>query len=220
MAHIRRQRDESLLSHRCMRFTGLLVISALLSGCSGIERLDFTSWGRAFWQRPDDVVRSLELSPGAKVADLGSGEGYFVPYLSRAVGERGRVYAVEVDAKLTQALQKRFDGAHNIEVILGTAEDSRLPDAQIDMVLIVDTYHHIENRVLYFRRLLADLAPGGRVAVIEPNAELTGILSLFVMKDHASRAADIEREMRAAGYRRLKGIDQLPVQLFELYGKT
>jgi hypothetical protein len=88
------------------------------------------------------------------------------------------------------------------------------------MVLIVDTYHHIENRVFYFRRLLADLAPGGRVAVIEPNAELTGILSLFVSKDHASRAADIEREMRAAGYRRLKAIDQLPVQLFEIYGRT
>ena len=202
------------------RFITLLVTSALLSGCSGIERLDFTSWGRAFWQRPDDVIRSLEIPPGAKVADLGSGEGYFVPYLSRAVGERGRVYAVEVDAKLAQALQRRFDGMKNIAVVLGTPEDSGLPDGQIDLVLIVDTYHHVENRVFYFRRLLADLAPGARVAVIEPNADLTGILSLFVRKDHSSRAADIEREMRAAGYRRLKGIDKLPVQLFEIYGRT
>ncbi len=95
-----------------------------------------------------------------------------------------------------------------------------LPDGQIDLVLIVNTYHHIGDRKAYFRNLLLDLAPSGRVAVVEPNEELTGMLSFFVKEGHASRAADVEREMRAAGYRRIKKSDGLPFQIFEIYGRS
>jgi ubiquinone/menaquinone biosynthesis C-methylase UbiE len=197
-----------------------LALSLLLSGCSGVTRLDFTSWGRAIWQRPEDVVRALALPPGARVADVGAGKGYFVPYLSSAVGDTGRVYAVEVEAELTQAMESRFTESPNVEVVLGTFEDPLLPDGQIDLVLIVNTYHHIENRKLYFRKLLTDLTPEGRVAVIEPDAELTGILGLFVEDGHGSRASDVEREMREAGYRRLESIELLPTQIFEVFGSA
>jgi ubiquinone/menaquinone biosynthesis C-methylase UbiE len=203
-----------------IRPTVVLTLSVLLSGCSGFARLDFTSWGRAIWQRPEDVVRALALPPGARVADIGAGKGYFVPYLSDAVGEDGRVYAVEVEAELTQAMESRFADASNVEVVLGAFEDPLLPDGQIDLVLVVNTYHHIENRELYFRRLLLDLAPEGRVAVIEDDAELTGILGLFVKDGHASRASDVDREMRQAGYRRLESIDLLPTQIFEIFGSA
>jgi ubiquinone/menaquinone biosynthesis C-methylase UbiE len=202
-----------------IRPTVVLTLSVLLSGCSGVTRLDFTSWGRAIWQRPEDVVRALALPPGARVADIGAGKGYFVPYLSDAVGKGGRVYAVEVEAELTQAMESRFADASNVEVVLGGFEDPLLPDGQIDLVLIVNTYHHIEDRELYFRRLLVDLAPDGRVAVIEDDAELTGILGLFVKDGHCSRAVDVDREMREAGYRRLESIDLLPTQIFEVFGR-
>lgn len=86
--------------------------------------------------------------------------------------------------------------------------------------LIVNTYHHIEDREQYFRKLLVDLSPGGRVAVIEPDAELTGILALFVEDGHGSRASDVEREMREAGYRRLESVDLLPIQIFEIFGSA
>lgn len=203
-----------------IRFTVVLTLSALLVGCSGVTRLDFTSWGRAIWQRPEDVVRTLALSPGASVADIGAGKGYFVPYLSDAVGKDGRVYAVEVEAELTQAMESRFADASNVEVVLGDFDDPLLPDGQIDLVLIVNTYHHIEDRKLYFRKLLVDLAPEGRVAVIEGDEELTGILGLFVKEGHASRASDVDREMREAGYRRLESIDLLPTQIFEVFGSA
>jgi ubiquinone/menaquinone biosynthesis C-methylase UbiE len=203
-----------------IRPTVVLTLSVLLSSCSGVTRLDFTSWGRAIWQRPEDVVRALALPPGARVADIGAGKGYFVPHLSDAVGEGGRVYAVEVEAELTQALESRFADASNVEVVLGGFEDPLLPDGQIDLVLVVNTYHHIENRELYFRKLLVDLAPEGRVAVIEPDAELTGILGLFVEDGHGSRASDVEREMREVGYRRLESIDLLPIQIFEIFGRA
>jgi ubiquinone/menaquinone biosynthesis C-methylase UbiE len=198
----------------------VLTLLVLLFGCSGVTRLDFTSWGRAIWQRPEDVVRALALPPGARVADIGAGKGYFVPYLSDAVGKGGRVYAVEVEAELTQAMESRFAEASNVEVVLGGFEDPLLPNGQIDLVLVVNTYHHIEDRDLYFRKLLVDLAPEGRVAVIEPDAELTGILGLFVEDGHGSRTSDVEREMREVGYRRLESIDLLPIQIFEIFGRA
>jgi ubiquinone/menaquinone biosynthesis C-methylase UbiE len=203
-----------------IRPTVVLTLAVLLSGCSGVTRLDFASWGRAIWQRPEDVIRALALPPGAKVADIGAGKGYFVPYLSDAVGKGGRVYAVEVEADLTQAMESRFADASNVEVVLGGFEDPLLPDGQIDLVLIVNTYHHIEDRELYFRKLLADLAPEGRVAVIEPDAELTGILGLFVEDGHGGRVSDVEREMREAGYRRIESIDLLPIQIFAIFERA
>jgi ubiquinone/menaquinone biosynthesis C-methylase UbiE len=203
-----------------IRTTLLLTLAALLSGCSGVTRLDFTGWGRAIWQRPEDVVRALALPSGARVADIGAGKGYFVPYLLDAVGNDGQVYAVEVEAKLAQAMESRFAGESNVEVVLGRFEDPLLPDGQIDLVLVVNTYHHVEDRELYFRELQGDLAPDGRVAVIEPDVELTGILGLFVKEGHATHTSNIEREMRAAGYRRLESLDLLPIQIFEIFGSA
>lgn len=197
-----------------------LTLSVLLSSCSGVTRLDLTSWGRAIWQRPEDVARALALPPGARVADIGAGKGYFVLHLSDAVGEDGRVYAVEVKAGLTEAMEERFSDTPNVEVVLGGLDDPLLPDGQIDLVLVVNTYHHIEARELYFRKLLIDLAPGGRVAIIEPNAELTGILGIFVEDGHGSRASDVQQEMREAGYRQLESIELLPIQIFEVFGRT
>jgi predicted methyltransferase len=64
-----------------------------LAGCGGLSKVDYTTFGRGGWQRPDDVVAALALRPGDRVADLGAGEGYFIPHLSQAVGIDGRVYA-------------------------------------------------------------------------------------------------------------------------------
>lgn len=203
-----------------IRTTLFLTLVTVMSGCSGITRLDFTSWGRGVWQRPEDVVRALALPSGARVADIGAGEGYFVPYLSDAVGSDGQVYAVEVETELVSTLERRFADASNVEVVLGRFDDPLLPEGEIDLILIVNTYHHIEDREVYFRKLRGDLAPGGRVAVIEPDAELTGILGLFVEEGHANRSSDVEREMRAAGYRRLQSLDLLPLQMFEIFGNA
>jgi ubiquinone/menaquinone biosynthesis C-methylase UbiE len=203
-----------------IRATLLLTLATLLSGCSGVIRLDFTSWGRGIWQRPEDVVRALALPSGARVADIGAGKGYFVPYLSDAVGNGGQVYAVEVEAELVRAMGSRFEDESNVEVVLGRFEDPLLPDGKVDLILIVNTYHHIEEREVYFGKLRGDLAPGGRVVVIEPDAELTGILGLFVEEGHANRSSDVEREMRAAGYRRLESLDLLPIQIFEIFGSS
>jgi predicted methyltransferase len=191
---------------------------AALCGCSGVGELDFTSFGRDTWQRPDDVVTVLAVEPGDRVADLGAGEGYFVEYLSAAVGADGRVYAVEVEADLAASLSERFPaGSSNVETILGHYDDPLLPDGELDLVLLVNTYHHIEDRPGYFAKLRGDLSPTGRVAIIEPNADLTGLIGLLSEEGHESSGPEIVEEMREAGYRPAESFDFLPVQVFEVF---
>lgn len=193
-------------------------LAGLLDSCSGVTRLDLTTLGRATWQRPSDVIESLEISEGSRVADLGAGDGYFLPYLREAVGLAGRVYAVEVDAELNDELEERFGQRYdNVDVVLGGYDDPLLPDGAIDLVLIVNTYHHIEERTAYFRRLRRDLAPGARIAIIDPNADVSGLLRLFLDDGHMSHASQIAREMEQAGYRRSASLEILPIQVFELF---
>ena len=188
-----------------------------LAGCSGVTNLDLTTLSRDTWQRPADVVAALELDPGARVADLGTGEGYFVPFLSEAVGADGTVYAVDVEAEKVEALRERFLAeSTNVISVLGGYDDPKLPEA-VDLVLLVNTYHHIEDRPAYFRRLQRKLRPGGRVAVIEPNEELGGVLSLTLDEGHTSIAAEVEAEMLEAGYSVASRHDFLPVQIFRVF---
>ncbi len=201
-----------------MRRAALLVSLLLLSGCNGFTKLDLTTLGRDSWQRPAAVIDALELQPGDRVADLGAGEGYFVPRLTEAVGADGRVYAVDVDEEVVGELAERFPpGSTNVEVVLAKLEDPMLPDGSLDLILIVNTYHHIEDRPAYFRRLRRDLRPGGRVAVIDPNEDLGGILALTLDEGHKSSAPAVEQEMRKAGYRVEARHDFLPVQIFRVF---
>ena len=188
-----------------------------LGGCNGLSKLDWTTLGRASWQRPEDVVRALELRPGDRVADLGAGEGYFLPYLSEAVGSQGRVFAVEVESELAEQLEAQFADGDNVEVVLGRYDDPQLPDGSIDLILIVNTYHHIEDRPAYFARLKRDLSASGRVAIIDPDADLGGILGLFLDEGHDSSASGISEEMEAAGYRPAASHDFLATQVFEVF---
>jgi arsenite methyltransferase len=198
----------------------LIAVSCLflVAGCSGFSKLDWSTLGRGTWQRPADVVDVLDLRPGDRVADVGAGKGYFVEHLSGAVGPEGTVYAVEVDAQLVADLAVRFPAEQtNVEAVLGEFEDPKLPDGSVDVVLIVNTYHHIEDRPGYFRRLQQDLSPGGRVAVIEPNEDLHGILRLALDEGHTSSAPDVEQEMQEAGYVVDQRPDILPVQIFRVF---
>jgi ubiquinone/menaquinone biosynthesis C-methylase UbiE len=195
----------------------VLTLVAVL-GCSGVGKLDLTTLGRDSWQRPADVIRALEIEPGDRVADLGAGEGYFVPHLSEAVGPGGRVYAVDIDADVVRSLSERFPrDATNVEAVLADTDDASLAEGSVDLVLLVNTYHHIEDRPEYFRRLQRDLRPGGRVAVIEPNQDLRGVLSLALDEGHKSSAAAVRDEMGRAGYRLAESHDFLPVQIFEVF---
>jgi ubiquinone/menaquinone biosynthesis C-methylase UbiE len=167
------------------------------------------------------VIEALDLPSGATVAEIGAGEGYWLPWLSRAVGKQGKVYAVEVEADKVEPLREFVDdeGLSNVEVVLGRYEDPLLPDGSVDLVITSKTYHHIEERVAYFRRLRDDLAPHGRVAHLDDRPDLPFPLS-WITAGHTSDPAMIDAEMAEAGYRRLAEYDFIYPQSFLIYGPT
>lgn len=193
----------------------VLVIAGVLSS-ENVTRLDFTDPGREMWQRPADLVSALDIEFGQKVADIGAGEGYFIPYLKVAVGAKGEVFAVDVEEEITAKLKGRFTSP-TITVIKGDYDDPLLPDGAVDLVLLVNTYHHIQDRPAYFAKLKQDLAPGGRIVIVEPNIELSGLLGLFVDEEHASNIASVREEMGAAGYVEQAAPDFLPVQFMVMF---
>ena len=129
----------------------------------------FDDPARDAWQRPDEVVALLSLSPGMSVADIGAGTGYFLPRLSRAVGAEGRVLGTDVEADMVRYMKERAarDGLGNVEAILVPFDDPKLAPASVDRILVVDVWHHIGSRKAYTEKLAAALKPGGFVAIVD-----------------------------------------------------
>jgi ubiquinone/menaquinone biosynthesis C-methylase UbiE len=125
--------------------------------------------GRARWQRPARLVRALGLRQGQTVAEIGAGSGYLVRRLARAVGPRGRVYAVDVEPRMLTVLIERLGrgGLANVTPVLGRDDDPLLPPRSCDLVLVVNTYHHFPGGPRYLRRLRGLLRPGGRLVNVD-----------------------------------------------------
>jgi len=117
----------------------------------------------------DEVVAALKLRPGKDVADIGAGTGLLEAPLAKAVGPRGRVYAVEIDAGFFPEIKKRAADAQvsNVETVLGKFTDPALPVKSIDVALFHDVIHHVENRAAYIKTLAGYLAPSGRIVVVD-----------------------------------------------------
>jgi ubiquinone/menaquinone biosynthesis C-methylase UbiE len=129
----------------------------------------FDSPERDAWQKPAEVVRVVGLKPGDRVADLGAGTGYFLPHLSGAVREQGTVWALDTESKMVEHMKERAaeEGWGNVHPLMCPEDSPGLPDGSVDLVLIVDTYHHINDRLSYLPRLERTLLPGGRVAIVD-----------------------------------------------------
>jgi len=128
---------------------------------------------REAWQKPDQVMDALHIAEGTAVVDLGAGGGWFTTRLARRVGPNGRVYAVDVQRLMIQAIVRRVqrEGLSNVTPVLGDADDPNLPpDAQPDAVLIVDAFHEMEDPVLLLRNVARTLKPHGRIGIIDYRA--------------------------------------------------
>jgi predicted methyltransferase len=193
---------------------GLVLLAAAALGAA-VVKLDYTRIAsRDGWQRPDRVLRTLALRPGDRVADVGAGGGYFAFRLARAVGPRGRVYAVELDPAAVRGLAAgaRQRGLANVQAVQAAADDPRLPPRALDRVLLCNAYHHLGSRPAYLRRLAASLRPGGRIAILELRP--VPLMRLIGHGGHVSSEAGIRREAAAAGLRVVARHDFLPFQSF------
>lgn len=124
---------------------------------------------RAEWQKPDVVVAALGLRAGQTVGEIGGGPGYWSLRLARKVGPRGRVYAVDVEPRLLEVLRQRLveRTVRNVTPVLGLPEDPLLPAGSCDVVLMVNTYHHLPDGPAYLRRLARALRGGGRIVNVD-----------------------------------------------------
>jgi len=138
---------------------------------SEVERFarHFDSPERHSWQKPAEVVTLLDIHAGHVVADIGAGTGYFLPYLSKAVGNRGRVLALDVEPNMVEYMNRRVrqSGWSNVEPRVVAADDPNLPPDGVDRIIVVDTWHHIDDRAVYAGKLARALRLGGTLLVVD-----------------------------------------------------
>lgn len=177
-------------------------------------------WAKVFddpardeWQRPHEVIKALKLAPDDAVADIGAGTGYFAVRLAHMTPQ-GRVYAVDIEPDMVKYLGERAQksGLANLTPVLGAADDPKLP-AKVDLVLMVDVYHHIDQREAYFRKLAGSLKPGGTVAIIDFGADSP----IGPPKESRIAAKVVRAEMERAGYVQAREHGFLPHQYFLVF---
>jgi predicted methyltransferase len=185
---------------------------------------DAEKWSKVFddpardaWQRPAELVAALQLAPGSTVADVGAGTGYFEPHLAAAVGPTGKVLAVDVEPTLIEHLRVRGarEGWATVEPRLGAVDDPGLRPGEVDAVLLVDVYHHIDGRVDWFRRLAPALRPGGRLIVVDFDPASDD--DHGPPQDHRLPADVVERELTEAGWTLAASPAVLPHQYVRVF---
>jgi ubiquinone/menaquinone biosynthesis C-methylase UbiE len=128
---------------------------------------------RDAWQKPEDLIARLQIRAGSKVADIGCHHGYMSFKLARVVGSSGKVYAVDVEQdkldKLT-AYSTR-NNFLNVMAVKGDYSNPHLPDGILDAVIILDTYHEMDDHDMILKHVKSALKPGGRLLLCEPIAD-------------------------------------------------
>ena len=173
----------------------------------------FDDPARDAWQMPDKVIAALHLQPGQIVADIGAGTGYFSVRLARSAAAP-KVYAVDIEPGMVSYLRDRAakEGLRNIIAVQAAEDDARLPEP-VDAILIVDTYHHIGNREIYFRKLAKSLKPSGRLAIIDFKPDSPE----GPPKEFRFPPEKFKAELANAGYALTGQLDFLPRQQFLIF---
>jgi SAM-dependent methyltransferase len=209
-------------------FATIAVLAGLLSGPAPAQLPDThhhrfgdaDKWAKVFddpardaWQKPHQVIEALALSPDAAVADIGSGTGYFAARLAHFVPQ-GRVYGVDTEPDMVKYLAERAkrEGLANLVSLAGAQDDPRLP-AKVDLILMVDVYHHVADRENYFAKLRGSLKAGARLAIIDFREDAP----MGPPKTERVSPARVKAELAKAGYTPAKEHTFLPNQYFLVF---
>ena len=173
------------------------------------------------WQKPEQIMDTLGIAEGSKVADIGIGSGWFTVRLARRVGPNGLVYAEDVQRQMLEATRRRVsrEGLKNVDTRQGTGTDPNLPARALDAILMVDMYPEVEvdDRVTFLRNLAAALKPNGRIGVVnyKPGQGGPGPAPNEGVRVDSSA---VEADARAAGLRVLRR-ENLPFQYLMVLGR-
>lgn len=161
---------------------------------------------RDAWQKPHEVIVALALRKDEAVADIGAGSGYFTRRLAR---HAGKVYAVDIDAKLLE--KTKSSSPANVEAVLASSDDPKLPAAAVDTIFICNVLHHLESRPAYYAKLRLALKPGGRIVIVDFYKRKLPIGPPPAMK---LTAKQVKAEFASAGLAQSKSHKFLPHQYF------
>ena len=162
-------------------------------------------------QKPRELVEAMSLKPGMVVADIGTGTGYMLPYLSQAVGAQGHVLGEDIFPDFLEKAEKtaKEHNLANVQFIKGSETDPRLPDNGVDAVLGLDTYHHWNYPEKMLAALYRQLRDGGRLVIVEyyksPDAMPGGRAMQHIRLD----AADVIKEIESNHFRLLSRHDHV-----------
>jgi ubiquinone/menaquinone biosynthesis C-methylase UbiE len=154
-----------------------LILVLLLAGmlaCPPAARAAQNSGpARDAWNHPEAVMDALGVHSGSAVADIGCGRGYFTFKFAARVGREGKVFAEDLREDELASIRRRaeHDGLSQIETVLGSANDPRLPAQSVDAVLVMNSYHEFADHDAILAGIMRALKPGGLLALIDGVAE-------------------------------------------------
>ena len=162
-------------------------------------------------EQPDRVVKALKIPKGGTVVDLGAGVGYFTWRLAQQVGPQGRVLAVDIQQGMIDRLERNLaeKGIRNVEAILASEEDPRLPPGEVDLVLVVDVYHELQQPEKTMEHVRRSLKPDGRLVLIEYRKEDP---TIPIHPLHKMTVEEVRSELEPMGFRMVKLLEFLPRQ--------
>ncbi|MGE0865478.1 MAG: class I SAM-dependent methyltransferase [Vicinamibacterales bacterium] len=162
-------------------------------------------------EAPSKALAALELKPGMVVADIGAGSGYYTSRMAKLVGPTGRVFATDIQPGMIEILTRRIqaEGLANVTTVLGAMDDPKLPPASIDLAIMVDVYHELQDPQVFLQKLRPVFKPGGRFVLLEYRKEDPRVP---ILPAHKMSVAEVRMELEAEGFVLDKVIDVLPWQ--------
>lgn len=171
---------------------------------------------RDVYQKPLEVIHALGLKPGEIIADIGAGSGYFTFHLARHVGEKGKVYAVDVSPEMVRHVNRRIRDSKttNAVAVLADPDDPLLPDQSVNRFFICDVWHHVDNPTKYLALMKKMLKPGGEIVMIDFHKKELPVGPPMQMK---IAREDLIKKLEANGFKLTKEHTFLPYQYFLVF---
>jgi ubiquinone/menaquinone biosynthesis C-methylase UbiE len=168
-------------------------------------------------EAPSRAIRALRIEPGQVVADIGAGSGYYSLLLSKAVGLKGRVYATDIQPEMLTILKGKLEAQSitNVQLVLGNETETKLPDASVDLAIMVDVYHELQQPQVFLQSVRRALKPGGRLVLIEFRKEDPQVP---IREEHKMSIREARQELEADGYRFERVLNDLPWQHILVFG--